>query len=514
MHLAVQCVVADHLAQFGSHHVISSHVWLCWRALPGGKPNPDEAPTCHFDQLQEAVISGNSEHAQKLLDMVCQRAAQPMDSAKRDALAAIEGQGVVTWDAVRLESELEAHPSKKQKRVHKAPLQEELAQQIMEPPRRATVAQLQSLLMPKAKVEAAEGLSAVGGEAKESGGSASVEKEIEKPAGSQEQRAEPLEKAVEARKPAAVPEKQPVVEPMEAVEAEKPTAVPEKQPEPMEAVEAEKPTAVPEKQPVEPMEAVEAEQSAVVKALKARQKPPAPFKSRGDVSSYLYIDRWMCEPIAVESIHAFGKLRAAGQLNLRPTLSEFLARDVRGTGHVWSVYRACGTARQMGFQGRMYSGFHQHLYDELLKKEVSQEQRSSMTPGGQLPLPPASVRGAPQCRHAELRNISRCLHTAQLGAKPDSQRSPSGQYRPVQQLSANPPQLPPKFTLFEALGGGQGGRLPRVGSAPRRCEEVHERRPLRGWAFPCGGLQAYPSSLQPTTVRVEADGRTCHNPQG
>ncbi|CAJ1392913.1 unnamed protein product, partial [Effrenium voratum] len=149
--------------------------------------------------------------------------------------------------------------------------------------------------------------------AKESGGSASVEKEIEKPAGSQEQRAEPLEKAVEARKPAAVPEKQPVVEPMEA----------------------EKPTAVPEKQPVEPMEAVEAEQSAVVKALKARQKPPAPFKSRGDVSSYLYIDRWMCEPIAVENIHAFGKLRAAGQLNLR----------------------------QMGFQGRMYSGFHQHLYD-------------------------------------------------------------------------------------------------------------------------------------------------------
>ena len=102
----------------------------------------------------------------------------------------------------------------------------------------------------------------------------------------------------------------------------------------------------PEKQPVAaavPMEAVEAEQSAVVKALKARQKLPAPFKSRGDVSSYLYIDRWMCEPIAVENIHAFGKLRAAGQLNLRPTLSEFLARDVRGTGHVWSVYRACGT---------------------------------------------------------------------------------------------------------------------------------------------------------------------------
>ena len=43
---------------------------------------------------------------------------------------------------------------------------------------------------------------------------------------------------------------------------------------------------------------VKAEQSAVVKALKARQKPPAPFKNRGDVSSYLYIDRWMCEPIA------------------------------------------------------------------------------------------------------------------------------------------------------------------------------------------------------------------------
>ena len=169
MHLAVQCVVADHLAQFRSHHGISSHVWLCWRALPGGKPNPDEALACHFDQLQEAFISGTSEHAQKLLDMVCQRAAQPTDSAKRDALAAImEGQGVVTWDAVRLESELEAHP-----------LQEELAQQGMEPPRRATVAQLQSMLKPKAKVEAAEGLSAV---AKESGGSAS---------GSQEQRAEP-----------------------------------------------------------------------------------------------------------------------------------------------------------------------------------------------------------------------------------------------------------------------------------------------------------------------------------
>ncbi|CAJ1379716.1 unnamed protein product [Effrenium voratum] len=235
----------------------------------GGKPNPDEALACHFDQLQEAVISGTSEHAQKLLDMVCQRAAQPTDSAKRDALAAImEGQGVVTWDAVRLESELEAHPSKKQKRVHKAPLQEELAQQGIEPPRRATVAQLQSMLKPKAK------------------------------------------------------------------------------------------------------------------ALKARQKPPAPFKSRGDVSSYLYIDRWMCEPIAVENIHAFGKLRAAGQLNLRPTLSEFLARDVRGTGHVWSVYRACGTARQMSFQGRMYPGFHQHLYDELLKKEVSEEQKSAMTPGG------------------------------------------------------------------------------------------------------------------------------------
>ena len=37
------------------------------------------------------------------------------DAAKRDALATImEGQGVVTWDAARLESELEAHPSKKQ----------------------------------------------------------------------------------------------------------------------------------------------------------------------------------------------------------------------------------------------------------------------------------------------------------------------------------------------------------------------------------------------------------------
>ena len=135
----------------------------------GSRTSGGEAPTCHFDQLQEAVISGNSEHAQKLLDMVCQRAAQPTDSAKRDALAAImEGQGVVTWDAL----------SKKQKRVHKAPvsLQEELAQQGIEPPCRATVAQLQSLLKPKA--------TAVGGQAKESGGSASVEKEIKKPASS------------------------------------------------------------------------------------------------------------------------------------------------------------------------------------------------------------------------------------------------------------------------------------------------------------------------------------------